>query len=401
MRSLVLQDDDWDKWKFGDTNAVMTFEAKTDEKVPDYANSVLTFHLARAANKTLGDYVASAPGHVDESGKLAQLNTSDLTELKPDTYAIELWLTDKNTQKVSVFPSDGFVFFTVDENTMGVTDIANIPTKTIQAVYADLLQKIDAFKTGEPGQDGKTPKLKAGTVTKLDPDAQPTYTLTQDTTDPNTYIIDFGIPSGAKGDPGDKGKDAVQPIFNIASVTTLDPGKPATATIKASTDLTSFNISLGIPMGPKGNDGKNFEIAKTYKSIKDMNDSKGAGLTAPAYVMIASDVNDADNGKLYEFSDGKFTFVVDLSGPQGATGPSPVFSSATATKLAAGTDPTATVTKNDNGTYSFTVGVPQGAQGNPGPAPKRGTDYWTDADKQAILDDLKKHVDDDILNGKW
>lgn len=47
MRTLVL-DDDWGKWKFGDTDAVMTFTPKTDDKTPSYDNNVLTFKIAQA-----------------------------------------------------------------------------------------------------------------------------------------------------------------------------------------------------------------------------------------------------------------------------------------------------------------------------------------------------------------
>ena len=43
----------------------------------------------------------------------------------------------------------------------------------------------------------------------------------------------------------------------------------------------------------------------------------------------------------------------------------------------------------------------KGDPGNDGHTPKRGTDYWTDADKQSIYDETKQYVEDAILNGKW
>ena len=148
MRTLVL-DDDWGKWKFGDTDAVMTL----------------------------------------------------------------------------VYPSDSYCFFTIDQNTMGVTDISNISNKTLQAVYADLLQKVNAFKQGAAGKDGVTPKLIAGNITKLAPDAQPTFLLTPLPNDPNTYRIDLGLPAGPKGDKGDSikgekgdpGEDGVTPHIDKAT----------------------------------------------------------------------------------------------------------------------------------------------------------------------------------------
>lgn len=209
MRTLSLQDNNWSQWKLGDTNAVMAFNAATDGKAPDYANSVITFKLAQATDVTTkpGDYKINAPGRADSTGKQALLDTSELTDLKPGTYVVEMWLTDKDSKKDSIYPSDGFVSFTIDENTMGVSSVSNISTETLQAVYTDLLQKLYAFKSGVPGKDGLTPKLKAGTIIKLAPDATPTFLLTADPNDKTgaTYIIDLGIPQGYKGDRGDKG----------------------------------------------------------------------------------------------------------------------------------------------------------------------------------------------------
>lgn len=224
MRTLIL-DDDWGKWKFGDTDAVMTFTPKTDDKTPSYDNNVLTFKIAQADGLKSGDYIASAPGHVANNSQDVELDTSDLAQLEPDTYAVELWITNGVTKKTQVYPSDSYCFFTIDQNTMGVTDISNISNKTLQAVYADLLQKVNAFKQGAAGKDGVTPKLVAGNVTKLPQDAQPTFLMTPLPDDPNSYRIDLGLPSGPKGDKGDSikgdkgdpGEDGVTPHIDNAT----------------------------------------------------------------------------------------------------------------------------------------------------------------------------------------
>ncbi|MFC2679938.1 hypothetical protein [Limosilactobacillus vaginalis] len=224
MRTLVLNDD-WGNWKFGDTDAVMTFTPKTDDKTPSYDGNVLTFKIAQANGLKSGDYVASAPGHVATNSQDVELDTSDLAQLEPDTYAVELWITNGVTKKTQVYPSESYCFFTIDQNTMGVTDISNISNKTLQAVYADLLQKVNAFKQGAAGKDGVTPKLIAGNITKLAPDAQPTFLLTPLPNDPNTYRIDLGLPSGPKGDKGDSvkgekgdpGEDGVTPHIDKAT----------------------------------------------------------------------------------------------------------------------------------------------------------------------------------------
>ena len=220
MRTLVLNND-WGNWKFGDTDAIMSFTARTDGKTPDVSNATLTFEIARGNATVRQDYIASAPGESDDDGSTVALHTSDLTMLKPGTYSIELWITDNDTKKTSVYPSDGFCSFTIDENTMAVTDVANIQTMTLEAVYSDLLQKIDTFKSGKPGKDGITPKLKAGTVTKLPATEQPTFLLTPSSSDPNTYILDLNLPQGiqgpqgasVKGPKGNTGNDGLTPTI--------------------------------------------------------------------------------------------------------------------------------------------------------------------------------------------
>ena len=224
MRTLVLNND-WGNWKFGDTDAVMTFTPKTDDNTPSNDGNVLTVKIAQANGLKSGDYVASAPGHVATNSQDVELDTSDLAQLEPDTYAVELWITNGVTKKTQVYPSESYCFFTIDQNTMGVTDISNISNKTLQAVYADLLQKVNAFKQGAAGKDGVTPKLIAGNITKLAPDAQPTFLLTPLPNDPNTYRIDLGLPSGPKGDKGDSvkgekgdpGEDGVTPHIDKAT----------------------------------------------------------------------------------------------------------------------------------------------------------------------------------------
>lgn len=56
---------------------------------------------------------------------------------------------------------------------------------------------------GTPGKDGATPTFEVGTVTKLDPDAEPTVTL--ESVGGDLYTMDFGIPQGQPGTPGGGG----------------------------------------------------------------------------------------------------------------------------------------------------------------------------------------------------
>lgn len=60
---------------------------------------------------------------------------------------------------------------------------------------------------GPQGNDWETPALQIGTVTKLQPDQNPTAQLVQDPDDPNMYTLNLGIPAGSqwpRGYQGDK-----------------------------------------------------------------------------------------------------------------------------------------------------------------------------------------------------
>ena len=56
---------------------------------------------------------------------------------------------------------------------------------------------------GPKGSDGATPTFEVGTVTKLNPDAEPTVTL--ENVGGDRYMMDFGIPQGQPGTPGGGG----------------------------------------------------------------------------------------------------------------------------------------------------------------------------------------------------
>ena len=75
------------------------------------------------------------------------------------------------------------------------------------------------------------------------------------------------------------------------------------------------------PQGPVGPAGKNFNIKKTFDSVSAMEASKGAGFTDGDFTMIASNVSDPDNSKLYVWDGSKFVYISDLSGAQGIQGP--------------------------------------------------------------------------------
>lgn len=245
---------------------------------------------------------------------------------------------------------------------------------------------------------------------------------------------DTNLPSrGVQGPQGEPGKDGDRGPKG-------DPGTPG-------------------PQGADGKDGKDgkaFAIAKTFTSKANMSSD---GLTDGDFVMIASEVGDPDNASMYLWNGTEFKFIADFSGAQGVQGPKgedgkqgpqgdPGQPGQQGAPGAPGKDgitphigsngnwylddqdtgkpsqgnqgpqgepgkdgqqgvPGASGKDGDtpyigsNGNWylgSRDTGKPsQGRAGTDGKTPIRGTDYWTDADKVEI----KKWVDDAILNGKW
>ena len=109
---------------------------------------------------------------------------------------------------------------------------------------------------GTDGSDGKTPKFEAGTVTTLNPGEQASATITFKENDADgspIYTISLSLP---KGDTGDDGVDGKTPVFEIG---TVEKGTNASATVTANgTDVSGnpkYSTNLVLPKGDKGNDG--------------------------------------------------------------------------------------------------------------------------------------------------
>lgn len=112
------------------------------------------------------------------------------------------------------------------------------------------------------------------------------------------YLANLAGVAGPKGDRGATGLQGPQGIQGI----------------QGNTGATG-------PQGPIGPAGKNFNIRKTFESVSAMEASKGAGFTDGDFTMIASNVSDPDNSKLYVWDGSKFVYISDLSGAQGIQGP--------------------------------------------------------------------------------
>ena len=71
--------------------------------------------------------------------------------------------------------------------------------------------------------------------------------------------------------------------------------------------------------GEKGDAGKDFSIYKTYTSISAM-ESDASNVPEGEFVLIASNVEDEDNAKLYVKGENSFVYLTDLSGATGIKG---------------------------------------------------------------------------------
>lgn len=202
---------------------------------------------------------------------------------------------------------------------------------------------------GDPGQPGHTPTIKGGNVTAL-PSGQAPKAELVDNHD-GSYSLNLAIPAGPKGDIGGV-TTTIDAKLLMGTVTTLGAGEKATATL-VKNGQDSYVINLGIPMGPQGIKGDRGADGNDGQPGKPGADGKSAYDLAVA-------------GGFKGSVDEWLKSLVGQPGNPGADGKSPVISSATAVSLKAGEVPSAKVTKNSDGSYSLSFGIPAGADGQPG-----------------------------------
>lgn len=108
---------------------------------------------------------------------------------------------------------------------------------TTLAVLKAFVKQSGSSSPGESGQDGREIELQ-----KSDTAIQWRYAGEQEWTD----LVQL---SEIKGDPGD---DGIIPNLAIGTVTTLDAGSSATASIESNPDGSGYVLNLGIPEGEDG-----------------------------------------------------------------------------------------------------------------------------------------------------
>ncbi|WP_311135258.1 hypothetical protein [Weissella confusa] len=136
--------------KVADTSTVFDFRLWNGGQAQDVAGKTVSFVIANDSG-----YLFDVPAVID--GNVISLDFSNelLKQLTPDTYHLEVSVTNKNGD-VEVYPSQGAIDFTVGKNLHG-TQGKLVPQITFDVVLASVDEKIDEYtKTITKGDKGDT-----------------------------------------------------------------------------------------------------------------------------------------------------------------------------------------------------------------------------------------------------
>jgi len=238
-----------------------------------FADTTTEIHLNALDDGSAANLTTNAKVRIkNDSGYLLEISASitnnhaiitsgQLAKLPAGSYLLELWDTlDGGT---AIYPSNGFLTLQINDNATGISG-GLVSTITVD----DFIQQFS----------GLSQKLKKE--------------------------VSDAVTNGLKGDTGPDGLSAYQ----IAVINGYKGSQ---------TDWLASLVGATGLKGDKGDAGKDFQIVKTFPSIAEMN---GDGFSDGDFTMIASDVNDPDDGKLYVWNGTGFTYVADLSGSQGIKG---------------------------------------------------------------------------------
>ena len=122
--------------KVTDTNGIMKFQAWDNGVAQDLTNKQITATIANAGGFLFDLYLVSNGTEIDLDFK-----TDQLQKLTPDTYFLEIRVTDE-VGDVSVFPTEGYVTFTINKN-LHATEDALVPQITFDTVLENIGKTID------------------------------------------------------------------------------------------------------------------------------------------------------------------------------------------------------------------------------------------------------------------
>lgn len=214
---------------------------------------------AKVRIKSNSGYVLEVNASITDNH--AVITSGQLAQLPAGSYLLELW--NPISGGTAIYPSNGFLSLQINENATGISG-GLVSSITVD----DFIQQFSSLSE----------QLKQKVADAVD--------------------------NGLKGNTGADGISAYQ----IAVINGYQGSQTEW--------LASLVGATGLK-GEKGNPGKDFQIVKTFPSIAAMN---GDGFSDGDFTMIASDVNDPDDGKLYVWNGTSFTYIADLSGSQGIKG---------------------------------------------------------------------------------
>lgn len=201
---------------------------------------------------------------------------------------------------------------------------------------------------------------------------------------------------GPQGEQGPAGADGITPSLTIGTVSTLDAGSNAFATITGTKENPVLN--LGIPKGADGAGGSGGEGADGEDGgyyIPSLNSSGDLSWSATKDDMPSVPTVNIKGGDGYtpvkgkDYFDGKdgYTPVKGIDyfdGKNGDNGTSVTVSSVSESTADGGSN---VVTFSDGKTLTVKNGK-TGSPGSPGYSPVKGTDYWTSADKTEMVNSV-------------
>ncbi|MFL2020434.1 collagen-like domain-containing protein [Weissella hellenica] len=205
--------------KVADTNGIMKLQAWDYGVAQDLTNKQITATVANASGFLFDIDLVSNGTEIDLDFKDSQLQ-----KLTPDTYFLEIKVTDE-AGDVSVFPTEGYATFTINKN-LHATEGALVPQITFDTVLADVKTAMD--------------KTVANYVKTI-----------------------------AKGDKGDTGPQGPQGIQGIKGATGATGPKGATGPtgLQGPKCVTGPKGDTG-PQGPAGKDGV-VDYSKTVNTTGD------------------------------------------------------------------------------------------------------------------------------------
>lgn len=192
---------DTHQFKIDDTNTLLHYTATVNGEPQEFPSDDPCYFQI----KTDKTFVQTAKATV--SGSDIALSSKDLANFPVGNYELELWHMDKQTGNTDIFPDDGWLPFTINENALGNMGdkVTTITMKQMQdglmdalraqfdKFVADAQEKIQGIKPIN-GTNGASATIMVGDVKQLPANEKP-YVKNVGTN--LAAIFDIGIPVGA------------------------------------------------------------------------------------------------------------------------------------------------------------------------------------------------------------